>query len=195
MKRNWIPAYAGMTTLLILIAGCGLFQTRSPEEPETTRSTYVPPTTPDAVIMNLTYSINEKNSNNYSKCISISYYKYVPDSRSQLLYGQIFQNWNYSSEKLYLDNLISQTNSNASSNLFMDNKVITLISSDSATVTADYTVVFQHNRANVPKTAVGNLRLTVTADESNNFYINNWEDFRRNDTDFTWSELKANFSN
>ena len=191
--------YKGITTTFlaafVLIAGCGLFETRSPEAPETRRSTYVPPTTPDAVIMNLTYSINEKNSNNYSKCISSFTYKYVPDSRSQLLYGQIFQNWNYSSEKLYLDNLISQTNSNASSNLFFDNKVITLISSDSATVTADYTMVFQHNRANIPKTAVGNLRLTITADESNNFYINYWEDFRRNDTDFTWSELKANFSN
>ena len=182
-------------TALTLIIGCGLFETRSPEAPETRRSTYVPPTTPDAVIMNLTYSINEKNSNNYSKCISSLNYKYVPDSRSQLLYGQIFQNWSYSAEKLYLDNLISQTNSNASSNLFFSNKIITLISPDSATAAADYIVVFQHNRANVPKTAVGNLRLTITADESNNFYINYWEDFRKNDTDFTWSELKANFSN
>jgi hypothetical protein len=46
----------------------------------------------------------------------------------------------------------------------------------------------------VPKSAEGNLRLTLKADLSNFFYIEKWEDYRQNDTDFTWSELKANFS-
>lgn len=182
-------------TILVMLSGCGLFETRTPEDPVRTRSTFIPPTSPDALIQNLGSSIAEKNSTNYSKCISSVYYKYVPDSRSQLLYGHIFENWSYSSEKLYLDNLISQTNANAPSNLFLSNKIVTLISTDSATVSADYIVVFQHNRANIPKTSVGNFRLTLTADESNYFYINIWEDFRRNDTDFTWSELRANFSN
>ncbi len=177
---------------LVLIAGCGLFETRTPEGPETIRSTYIPPTSPDAVITNLTFSLREKNSNNYSKCISTTNYWYVPDSKSQLTYGEIFRNWSFPSEKLYLDNLISQTNSNASSNLFLSNKII---SSDSATATADYTVVFYHNRTNVPTSAIGNLRFSLSADESSNFYIRSWEDFRRNDTDFTWSELKATFSN
>lgn len=99
------------------------------------------------------------------------------------------------SEKFYYENLIAQTNTEASSNLFLSNAVTNQLTPDSALYTADYIVVFQHNKASVPKTSVGNMRLSLKADESNFFYIQKWEDFRENETDFTWSELKANFSN
>jgi hypothetical protein len=190
--------YSNIIILFIVLAtvpGCGLFDTRSPEEPVTVRSTYEPPTSPEAVLRNLSASIDEKNSTNYMKCLSSDYYVYVPDSKSQLLYGTIFQNWNFNSEKFYFDNLISQTNSTASSNLFLSNPLINQITPDSATYTAEYIVVFQHNRTNIPKSALGNITLSLKADQSSFYYIEKWEDFRKNDTDFTWSELKANFSN
>jgi hypothetical protein len=178
-----------------MIAGCGIFDTRTPEDPATGRSTFLPPTTPGIVVTNLSYSIQEKNSNNYSKCLNGTSYVYVPDSKSQLLYGSIFENWNFNSEKFYLDNLISQTDAQATSYLFLADTVTTLISSDSAISTGNYIVVFQHKKTNVPKSSVGNFRLTVTSDENNFFSIVKWEDFRIHDSDFTWSELKANFSN
>jgi hypothetical protein len=176
-------------------AGCGLFDTRDPEEPVTIRSTYEPPTTPEAVLRNLSSAILEKNADNYQKCLSVNQFTYIPDSKSQSLYGVIFQNWDINSEKFYFENLIAQTNPEASSNLFLSNAVTNLITPDSALYTADYIVVFQHNKTNVPKSSDGNIRLSLKADESNYFYILQWEDFRKNDTDFTWSELKANFSN
>lgn len=177
------------------ITGCGLFSTRTPENPITVRSTFEPPTTPQSVIDNLTSSIIEKNSSNYVKCLSITNYVYAPDSKALSLYGTIFQNWNVNSEKFYMDNLISQTSVNATSNLFLSNVVTNIISTDSAISTGDYIVVFQHNRNNIPKSAVGNFRLTMKADENSLYSIFKWEDFRKHDTDFTWSELKANFSN
>jgi len=175
--------------------GCGIFDTRSPQQPTNTRSTYVPPSSPGDVISNLSFSIEEKNSNNYVRNLSTSAYTYVPDSKSQSQYFQTFQNWNINSEKSYFDNILAQMDPNASSNLFLSLLNTTLISSDSAVTTADYIVVFQHNRNNIPKSAVGNFRLIMKADQNNLFYITKWEDFRKNDTDFTWSELKANFSN
>lgn len=178
-----------------LIAGCGIFETRTPEVPVTVRSTYVPPTTPDLLITNLKYSILEKNTDNYIKCINSGRYVYVPDSKSQQIYGIIFQNWNQASERNYLTNLISQTNASATSTLFLDNPNTTVIAPDSVIYKADYIIVFQHNRSNIPKSAVGNFTLTLRSDENNLFYINRWEDYRKHDTDFTWSELKANFSN
>ena len=178
-----------------IAAGCGLFDTRNPQNPVTVRSTYEPPTSPIIVISNLTYSIEEKNSTNYINCLSPDNYLYVPDSKSLSLYGQIFQNWDINSEKFYFENLISQTNANASSNLFLSNPSLNQITPDSAIYSAEYIIVFQHNKTNVPKSAEGNLRLTLKADLSNFFYIEKWEDYRQNDTDFTWSELKANFSN
>lgn len=180
---------------LILAKGCGIFDTRAPESPANIRSTFVPPTTPALVITNLQYAILEKNSINYIKCLSQPNFQYIADSKSQQVYGQIFQNWNTNSEKFYLDNLISQTNTSASSTLFLDNTNFTFLTSDSVIYKADYIIVFQHNRNNIPKSATGSMQLTITGDENNLFGIIKWEDFRQQDTSFTWSELKANFSN
>jgi hypothetical protein len=185
------------TVLFILsfVQGCGIFETRSPEDPNQIRSNYEPPTTPDAVIRNLEFAIQDKNSNNYGKNISPIEYTYIPDAKARLLYGTIFNEWNQSSERLYYENLISQTNKNTSSKLFLSNKTTNLISPDSAITTADYILVYPHNKANIPISSTGNLRLTFNADENAFFHITKWEDFRKNDSDFTWSEIKANFSN
>ena len=182
-------------SVLGLFDSCGIFDTRTPQSPTNTRSTYIPPTTPDIVLQNLVSSISEKNSANYVKCLYPGFYQYVPDSKSLANYGVIFANWNINSEKFYLDNLIAQSDQNASSNLFLSQTVTSQLSSDSAVTTSDYIIVFQHNRANIPKSAVGNFRITMRTDANSYFYITKWEDFRNNDTDFTWSALKANFSN
>ena len=194
LKKNKILFTVFLITVLS-IKGCGIFDTRDPEEPANIRSTFVPPTTPEIVIDNLSFSILEKNSQNYIKCISASNFLYVPDSKSQLVYGQIFENWDPLDEKRYMDNLISQTNTHASSVLFLDNEIYTQITSDSVSFQADYIIVYQHNRINLPKSAIGNLLLTLNTDENDLYSITRWQDFRQNDTDFTWSELKANFSN
>jgi hypothetical protein len=178
---------------MFYLHGCGIFDTRTPEVPNNTRSTYVPPTSPEIVIDNLSFSVQEKNSENYLKNISGGQYIYVPDSKSQLNYNEIFINWSRQSEKHYIDNLISQTNATSTSVLFLDNKNFTLINSDSATFNADYIVVFQH-RLNFPKSAKGSMKLYLSTDENNLFNITRWEDYRQNDSDYTWSELKANFS-
>lgn len=195
MHRKNRKIFILLTASILIFKSCGLFETREPEKPETIRSTYEPPTTPEINISNLTYSILEKNSENYLKCLSPTNYLYVPDAKSLSTYGQIFQNWNTNSEKYYYENLISETNPNASSTLFFSEQTTQMISSDSAVTNAEYILVFQHNRTNLPKSAVGTLRLSLKANESNYFYISKWEDFRKNDSDFTWSELKANFSN
>ena len=179
---------------ILLIKGCGIFDTRDPEDPDTIRSTYVPPTTPELVIDNLTYSILEKNANNYSKCISTTQFSYIPDSKSQLIYGQIFLGWNNLSEKKYLDNLIGATENTSSSVLFLDNKNFTLINSDSASFNAQYIVVFQHRQANIPKSAKGNMTFYLSTDENNLFSITRGEEYKQNGPEFTWSQLKANFS-
>lgn len=181
--------------LVLFYQGCGIFDTRDPEEPVTIRSTYFPPVSADIVIDNLGYAIQEKNSENYNKCFSVTNYSYVPDSRSQQQYEQIFSGWNITSEKQYLDNLINQQEGgNSSSVLFLDNERLTQLSTDSARYQADYIFVFQHNRINIPKSSRGRLNMIIASDENAFFYIRKWEDFRMNDTDFTWSEFKANFS-
>ena len=177
-----------------LLIGCGIFDTREPENPVTIRSTFVPPTSPELVLENLSFSIQEKNSVNYNKCITDELYIYVPDTKSLQNYREIFMNWSKNSERRYIDNLIAATNPTATSVLFLDNDNMLLINSDSAIYTAEYIVVFQHIKTNIPKSAKGNLTMYISSDDNNLFSIKRWEDFRQNDDDFTWSEFRANFN-
>ncbi len=182
--------------LIILFKGCGIFETRDPQNPQNIRSTFFPPTSADIVIDNLTFAIQEKNSDNYFKCLSSSSFKYLPDSRSQQQYPEIFNSWSIQTEKNYFDNLIAlQEGGSSSSILFLDNERLTQLSSDSASYQADYIFAFQHNKANIPKSSKGRISLILATDDDALFYIRRWEDFRQNDSDFTWSEFKANFSN
>ncbi len=182
--------------LVLLFKGCGIFETRDPQDPQNIRSTFIPPTTSDIVIDNLTFAIQEKNSENYNKCLSSENFKFVPDSKTQQQYPEIFKGWNKQAEKRYLDNMIaSQEGGSSTAILFLDNERLTQLSSDSASFQADYIFAFQHNKANIPKSSKGRLSLLLATDDDALFYIRSWEDFRQNDTDFTWSEFKANFSN
>jgi len=193
LKKKSIYILAFLT-VIITVKGCGIFETRDPEVPVTIRSTYFPPTSADLVIDNLTYAIEEKNSENYSKCVSDMSFQYVPDSRSAQIY-EVFASWDKSAEKRYLDNLIARTDPNSTSQLFLSNERLRQISSDSAIFQADYIFVFQHINAGTPKSGKGNLLISLATDNDDLFYMRKWEDFRQNDTDFTWSEFKANFSN
>ena len=51
----------------VLVAGCS---TRTPEAPDTGRSTYFPPTSPATVLSNLRYAVLEKNTENFMLCLS-----------------------------------------------------------------------------------------------------------------------------
>lgn len=183
-------------TLLIaatVLYSCGIFDTRDPETPETVRSTFKIPTEASIVIENMENAVFQKNSDNYRKCISDVSFQFIPDSRSLQNYELIFSTWNQLSEKKYFDNMLRVTNSSSSTVLFLDNRRLTQINSDSAIFQANYIVVCQHNYTHIPKSAKGNVVLSISTDNEL-FYIKKWEDFRQNDTDFTWSELKANFN-
>ncbi len=184
--------------LLLVIGGCGLFDTRDVELPNTPRSNFIPPTTPDIVITNFTAAIFQRDINNYVNCISDSnfggaVFTYRPDVVSQGTYP-IFATWDKSKENSYFTNLVTQTSEASTSNLFLSN-MSSNISTDSAVYDSDYLLIFNHNRANVARQAKGKLRFVITHDSRNLWAIKSWTDFRVNDSDTTWSVIKANFSN
>jgi len=184
--------------IFIFIAGCGLFETRDVEIPNTPRSNFTPPTTPDIVITNFTSAIFQRDINNYTSCISDSSFgganfKFIPDVISQGTYP-IFASWDKSKENSYFTNIVNLTPESSTSNLFLTN-VTSNISTDSAVYDSDYLLIFNHNRANVARQAKGKLRFVITHDTRNLWAIKSWTDFRVNDSDTTWSVIKANFAN
>ncbi|MDD5362702.1 MAG: hypothetical protein PHN88_11255 [Ignavibacteria bacterium] len=189
--------------ILILIAviaavsvySCSL---RSDEAPTSSRTTFVPPTSPDLVMVNLQFSIIEKDINNYMACfVDTSYsakrYTYVPDIVSQIQYP-IFSNWKLSNEKAYYSSLISLMDQNATSNVFFSNPNLNTLT-DSAVYDADYLLRVDHQKTNVAKSLKGKIRLVLSADSRNLWSIHKWIDFQSTSNDTTWSVLKANFSN
>ena len=183
---------------LILLAGCGLFDTRSVEPPSQPRSTFTQPTSPDIVLANLSFAIAEKNLDNYIRCLvdtnfSLRRFRYFPDALSQSNYP-VFLNWSITNERNYYSNLLSFTNESASSNLFISNTSFNT-GLDSAIIDAEYLLVFDHNKQNVAKVTKGTLRFIMGTDQRGLWSIHGWYDFLDVQNDTTWSVLKANFVN
>ena len=184
--------------LIVLISGCGLFDTRDVEPPTDPRSNFIPPTSPDLVITNLQFAIAEKNLNNYLSCFVDTNYSsrkftYFADVKSQVQYP-IFLNWKLSNEKAYFTNLLALTDPQSNSNLFLSDEVLT-VTLDTAVYDADYLLRFEHQLTTVAQTLKGKLRYIMATDSKNLWSIHTWMDFKDNDNDTTWSVLKANFSN
>ena len=181
----------------LIFTGCGLFETRTVEPPSEPRSTYIQPTSPDIVLTNLNFSIAEKNLDNYLRCLvdpnfSNRIFRYYPDAVSQSNYP-VFLTWDLNNERNYYSNLISFTNENASSNLFLSNTIINT-GIDSTIVDSDYILVFEHNKQNVPKVFNGKLRFIMGIDARSLWSIHTWYDYINDNNDTTWSVLKANFN-
>jgi hypothetical protein len=170
---------------------------RDAESPVTSRTTFIPPTSPDLVIVNLTFSIIEKDINNYMQCFtdsnySVRKYSYVPDVASGIQYP-IFRFWTLTNEKNYFQGMLAMTSNDATSNLFLSNGIMTSFS-DTAFYDADYLLRVDHQKVTVPKTLKGKLRFFLSSDTRNLWAIHRWIDIQTNN-DTTWSVLKANFSN
>lgn len=184
--------------LAVLFSGCGLFGLRDVETPTEPRSTFVPPTTPDLVLSNLSNAIIDKDINNYIQCIvdtssTSKRFVYTADISSQIQYP-VFQNWQTVNERNYFYNLLSLTSAQSTSLLFFSN-VTTNTYSDSAIYDMEYLLRFDHQKTNVAKTLTGKLRFIMVVNSKNLWAISRWIDFKAADSDTTWSVLKANFSN
>lgn len=182
----------------LLSSGCGLFDTRDVEQPVDPRSNFIPPTAPEIVIVNFVNAISDKNLNDYMACFvdttySTRKFSFTADIASQIQYP-VFRFWNLSYENAYFTNLRSLTNPSSNSNLFLSNENITT-TIDSVVYDTDYLLHVEHQKQSVAQTVKGKLRLVLSADSRNLWAIHRWIDYKVNDSDTTWSVLKANFAN
>lgn len=187
--------YLSHILIFLLLSSCNLFEPRDAEEPTIQKSSFKTPTTPDIVIENLINAISEKNSIDYSQCFGGPNLEFIfyPASEIKSTFYSLFTEWNVNAEKYYFENIIIQTSKNASSNLTLTN-AIQQSTSDSLIYSASYTLNIQHSATGIPQLAAGSLQFTIKRDKNNNWYITKWLDFKINNQ-FSWSELKARFSN
>ena len=183
-----------LTVLLAASSGCDIFQTRDPQSPSASTSTYTPPVSPEIVLANLTSAIRDDNVDNYIRCFSdpaSRTYEFIPSQAVRANYPGLFSQWNLESERRYLLNL--GTPKYTSPSLAFTNEQTLTVTSDSVIYNMNYMLTFPHNRANVPRTVQGNMQISIGSDAQHKWSIYRWQDFQTV-SDSTWSYWKAIFS-
>jgi hypothetical protein len=187
-----------ITALSLALAACGILETRTPQPPAQTSSTFVPATSPSIVLDNLINAVRERNTDNYIRCLvdsnfSDKRFSFVPTQQALSTYAIKFNSWSLSSERGYFENLKSQTPSTATTLLFFSSQKFESVQSDSALFTGAYDLVFQHDVSGVPQEAKGTLQFYLATDRNKLWSIYRWIDLQTG-SDFSWSEMKGRFS-
>ena len=180
------------------MAGCGLFEPRTPESPTESGGQFPPATDPRITISNLQRSVDLKSVQYYVQCLSNAStdgraFIFTPSSEGSAQYASVFRSWTNLEEQAYFQNLSARTTTTSRSGLILNEKSF-FLSADSALAEYDYTLTFEHTDPTFPKVASGNLQLALIRNSSNIWSICRWSDFKTTN-DPTWSLFKGKFSN
>ena len=189
------------TSLLLVItalAGCGLFEPRTPQDPTESGGQFPPATDPRITISNLQRSVDLKSVQYYIQCLSTPAtdgrtFLFTPSSEGSAQYASVFRSWGVAEEQAYFQNLSARTTSTSRSGLVLNEKTF-FLNADSALAEYDYVLTFEHTDPTFPKAASGNLQFALIRNNSNVWTICRWSDFKTT-SDPTWSLFKGKFSN
>jgi hypothetical protein len=178
-----------------VIAGCDIFQTRTPQPPTQTTSSFSPPVTPEIVLANLTSAISQDNIDNYIRSFPDSSaaprgFQFTPSPEVAANYAGVFRAWSLTDERTYFLNLGKP---NGTPLLTLSNEQKSTIAPDSVVYTIDYTLYFPHGHSGVPELVGGKMQFGMRTDAQQLWAIYTWQDFKTTN-DSTWSYLKAVFS-
>jgi len=181
--------------LLILVTSCDVFETREPENPNTGRTEFVTPTTPEILFNNLKSSLREKIVENYMQCLidpalTESEFNFISNASSLQNYPAL-SNWERSSEQQYFNNLKTSVNDESAVILELFNEFQN-IQGNSATFQYDYRIIISPIDNAIPSEYRGTAIFTIILDSRNYWVIQNWEDIGIEGFS-SWSDLKGRF--
>jgi hypothetical protein len=187
----------GSLFLLTQIA-CNIFETRDPELPSQSSSTFIPATEPSLVFSNMTSAFRDLNSVNYLKAFSDSSsagrsFSFEPTQQAKIKYGGVFLTWSRQSEQQYFENLRSKIPTGSAATLSFESLTVQSLQSDSAQYEATYRLTVPHTVATLPTEARGKAQFMLIADRSRNWVLWRWIDLTTNTSTFSWSDLKGAF--
>jgi hypothetical protein len=188
--------------ILLLVVSCNLFTTRSPQTPDTGKSTFQLPTSADIVILNLKNAVIEKNIDNYIQCFADTAladtrsYIFFASSEANALYSSFFLNWNINSERQYFNSLINKTPVDNVPEIIFSNSQY-YVFPDSTFFSSDYYIYVNHTAQAISKKFSGTLQFSLSHRPSGLWSIYRWTDSSPSGNDSiktTWSMMKAQFS-
>jgi hypothetical protein len=185
--------------LAAAIAGCGLFDTRLPENPVNSGSTFESPTSPSIVLHNIESALRNANASDYRRCFSdtsqgLPAFVFFPSTQGMAAAPSKFSDWTIKQEEQYVRTIFAELQEgNVCSVTFSPPEISAVPIADSLQFTASYSVHFPHTREGAERDALGSLQFTLRLSRQNEWYITYWRDFARDDKP-SWSLIKARFA-
>jgi hypothetical protein len=186
-----------LSLLLLILSGCDLFTTRTPEDPEGTTGGWTFPSSPEIVTSNLEVSIGRRSSVDYlrsfiSEDVDSIFYEFKADPETVSNYPGIFEDWGIKHEQSFIDALFSNLPLDSLSELTLIIREERPVSGDAWQLSADYELHVGHTRDEAPHYMEGALDFTLVRLTDGGWYISSWSDHRISGY-YCWSDLKARF--
>lgn len=181
-------------SFIIVLQACEIFESRDPQSPDESKSSYRVPVEPIDVIENLKNSFKDKNSNDYKKNFSSGSplvdrnFYFIPSSNDLNINPT---DWTVAQEFQYFNNLVIKVPQDIPMTLTFSDEQYDL-QADSATYAAKYLISVPVQNS-VPIIYEGNLRFIMTTDINAAWIIYFWEDIA-NQGLLSWSNLKSEYA-
>jgi hypothetical protein len=158
------------------------FSTREPEPPVTGQSSWIQPTSPSYVMVNLRKAVAEKNINNYLRCLADTglvrrTFRFVAEPSVSAANPGLFNAWGKENEQNYLNQLMvflpKDSLSSIQFNLRSENTF-----QDSVILVQDYVLTLAHKQqAACPKILAGQAEFRLARSMDDLWYIYRWTDY------------------
>ncbi len=175
------------------------FTTREPEPPEDTNTRIIEPTTPDNVFLNMQLAFSERNAEGYMRSFvdtsrSARRFEFIPDQAVAASQPGTFIDWGLRDERRYFVQMLQATARDSLVQLLFETESRNE-TANSANFTQNYTIIVRHSRQaeGLENEASGQALFFLERNDDGNWAIYKWEDFRTDNNQLSWSELKAFF--
>lgn len=204
-RTNTFVCAAIVLGLSVFLQSC-IFVTRTPDPPDTRRSSFSPPTSAQIVITNFQASLREKNVENYIQCLASGdsgvtsgtgarRYIFEPSAEAAARFQGVFAQWNTTRERQAFLALTSKISAQSIPTLQLTNDRFELLSPDSAVYVSEYRIRPNYQLSGAPEEFAGTLRFTIASFPNGFWAISRWSDQTGAQSLPSWSILKAQFAN
>jgi hypothetical protein len=182
--------------LVAFLSACqNPFDTRKPETPIVTRSSWVQPLSPDKVLTNLQNAFLERNTENAIRCLadptySTRIFRFDPNPETASNHPGVFMDWGIEKEKAVLQQIFSMVPADSTCMLTWTKILREIASQDTAIMVRQYRLEIHHKPSTLSTLYEGHAEFRLASDQRGEWMIYRWTDNSIAGS-VPWSELKA----
>lgn len=179
--------------ICFLLAGCDVFNTRTPEAPDGSGSSWIQPDTPEQVVDNLKTAIAEMNTQNYLRSLAETL-TFEPTTPAAAQDPLLWNTWARTEEQTYIERLRAATAQQTGHRLELFDENRSVPQNDVYLLDATYLLTANHSRVDeaIPTEVQGKLFWEITLGSDGLWRLSKWVDQSLGDHP-SWSDLKVAF--